>query len=109
MEYVPNGTLSHLLRGLTEPSLSQQLQILTEIAEGMAFIHRQHILHRDLKSANVLLDESNRCKICDFGLSAECFSALSSAVRSSVPMNAGTMAYRAPETFGLKPKYTRAS
>jgi hypothetical protein len=46
----------------------QRLQYVRDIAEGMAFLHRQRYLHRDLKSSNILCEEGGRCKIADFGL-----------------------------------------
>ena len=39
------------------------------IAEGMHFLHSQDWVHRDLKSANILIHSSGQCKITDFGLS----------------------------------------
>jgi len=43
--------------------------ISLQVALGMEHLHKLHMLHRDLKSANVLLDEKLRAKVCDFGLS----------------------------------------
>lgn len=47
------------------------LRILVDAAHGMAFLHKHDppILHQDLKSMNLLLDENWRCKVSDFGLS----------------------------------------
>jgi hypothetical protein len=44
-------------------------KIALQVALGMKHLHEKHMLHRDLKSANVLLDEQLRAKVCDFGLS----------------------------------------
>ena len=46
-----------------------RIAILSDIAEGMAFLHSKNMIHRDLKSLNVLLDDMGRAKIADFGLS----------------------------------------
>ena len=54
------------------------------------------VLHRDLKSANVLVDESSRPKICDFGLSKE---ENADAFTVSAPSVHGTIAWSPPETL----------
>ena len=42
--------------------------MIRQIARTMAFIHNSGVVHRDLKSYNILLDENYNAKICDFGL-----------------------------------------
>jgi hypothetical protein len=44
-------------------------RVALQVALGMDHLHKRHMLHRDLKSANVLLDEDFKAKVCDFGLS----------------------------------------
>eukprot|EP01052_Picozoa_sp_SAG31_P018023 SAG31_NODE_1259_length_9077_cov_3.520049_3_plen_361_part_00 len=60
-------------------------------ARGMCFLHGENIVHRDLKSANLLIDRSYRVKVCDFGLAK----ALSQTAASRGEQ--GTPQYDAPE------------
>jgi serine/threonine protein kinase len=46
-----------------------RLSIALQVALGMEHLHKMHMVHRDLKSANVVLDEQLKAKVCDFGLS----------------------------------------
>ncbi|KAJ0703385.1 putative protein kinase RLK-Pelle-WAK family [Helianthus annuus] len=74
-EYIPNGTLyDRLHNGSYEfPfSLSMRLQIATEVAGALAYLHSATsipIYHRDIKTTNILLDEKYRAKVSDFGTS----------------------------------------
>ena len=48
--------------------LSLVLKIGTEVCRGMDYLHRRKIVHRDLKAANLLMDETGTVKIADFGV-----------------------------------------
>ena len=69
MEYVKGGTIHDKIsaQGALEERVVRKhcLQIL----EGIAYLHNMSIVHRDLKCANILLDELDNCKLTDFGIS----------------------------------------
>lgn len=65
------------------------------ISAAMTFIHQKGIIHRDLKTANVLLDSKMEPKICDFGLSKSFDSEIEN--KGCQTMRIGTLAYMAPE------------
>ena len=48
---------------------SSRLQLIQGIAEGIHYLHGQHIVHMDLKPSNILLDANMNAKITDFGVS----------------------------------------
>jgi serine/threonine protein kinase len=71
-EYIPNGTLFHLIHGKLPVSLEDRLRIAQEVAEALEYLHlsiNRPIVHGDVKSLNILLDEKYKAKVTDFGAS----------------------------------------
>nr|DAD27242.1 TPA_asm: hypothetical protein HUJ06_028710 [Nelumbo nucifera] len=71
-EYVPNGTLREHLDGQRGKILdfNQRLEICIDVAHALTYLHlyaEKQIIHRDVKSSNILLTESYRAKVTDFG------------------------------------------
>lgn len=94
MELASNGTLWHLLHGRPELCTpARRLQWAREAALGVEYLHGQTpmVVHRDLKSVNLLLCEDNHVKVSDFGLSKR-------LERGALPRShVGTPAWKAPE------------
>jgi len=95
-------------------TLEQRTRIAHETASGLAYLHRNHYIHRDVKPANVLLDEMRHAKVADFGTCAQerlhdqllkLTAGNDSATYDRHTCGVGTPRYMAPEVlFGLQPK-----
>src|SRR5262249_48765571 len=68
MQYVEGKSLKKFIGGKPLP-VDQALELALQITDAVAEAHRRNILHRDIKSANIMLNERNQAKILDFGLS----------------------------------------
>ncbi|KAL2130588.1 hypothetical protein VTI74DRAFT_6215 [Chaetomium olivicolor] len=69
LEYIPGGSIGSCLRKhgkFDEPIVAS---LTRQTLSGLAYLHREGILHRDLKADNILLDVDGTCKISDFGIS----------------------------------------
>ncbi|XP_015573246.2 LEAF RUST 10 DISEASE-RESISTANCE LOCUS RECEPTOR-LIKE PROTEIN KINASE-like 1.3 isoform X1 [Ricinus communis] len=72
-EYIPNGTLADHIHGNRSKSglltWKVRLSIAIETADALAYLHASDVIHRDVKTNNILLDNNFRVKVADFGLS----------------------------------------
>ncbi|XP_008677420.1 ATP binding protein isoform X2 [Zea mays] len=100
-EYMEVGSLYSLIHSKTQKTKlhwKRRLKMLRDICRGLMCMHRLKIVHRDLKSANCLVNKYWTVKICDFGLSR---------VMSNSAMNdnssAGTPEWMAPELIRNEP------
>ncbi|OHS99434.1 TKL family protein kinase [Tritrichomonas foetus] len=104
-EFIPNGSLFAALRhrkGTPNLTPTQKTIIAIGVAKGMMSLHEKGIVHRDLKSLNVLLDKKIFPKICDFGVSRFVSGNNESDVMTK---DVGTPHWMAPELF-LSNNYT---
>jgi serine/threonine protein kinase len=69
-EFASRGNLRTLLNNKDAPlGWKRRVKIALDTAKGMVYLHGRKIIHRDMKSYNLLIDENYVCKICDFGIS----------------------------------------
>jgi serine/threonine protein kinase len=73
MEFMDGGNISTILSYYPEASLNESeiTLIIVEILRGLAHLHSHSIIHRDIKSDNILLNYAGGVKLADFGFSAE--------------------------------------
>ncbi|KAA8542803.1 hypothetical protein F0562_023955 [Nyssa sinensis] len=100
-EYVPNGSLKESLSGKSRIRLDwmRRLKVALDAARGLAYLHElanPPIIHRDIKSSNILLDECLNAKVADFGLSKPMADTEKGHVTTQVK---GTMGYLDPEYY----------
>ena len=67
-EFVPGGTLQHCLNDGINLSWAQRQHIAVQIVEAVGFLHKEKVVHGDLKPANVLLKPNLEVKVSDFGI-----------------------------------------
>jgi len=99
-EFMQNGSLdSHLYRGKSILTWQVRYNIVMDLASALLYLHEeweQCVIHRDIKSSNIMLDDSFNAKLGDFGLARLVDHEKGS---QSTTIIAGTMGYIAPEYF----------
>jgi len=94
MELVHGQTLRKLLTSRVRLPAAEALRITADVLAALSAAHEAGLVHRDVKPENVLLDESGRVKVADFGLARALVSSDQSTTRGVV---LGTVSYLAPE------------
>ncbi|GLJ49401.1 hypothetical protein SUGI_1045660 [Cryptomeria japonica] len=99
-EFIENGNLSQHLRGSAMEPLSwpSRVQIALDSARGLEYIHEHTVpvyIHRDIKSANILIDKNYRSKVADFGLTK--LTEVGGASSTLPTRLVGTFGYMPPE------------
>uniref|UniRef100_A0A3Q3AGN4 mitogen-activated protein kinase kinase kinase n=1 Tax=Kryptolebias marmoratus TaxID=37003 RepID=A0A3Q3AGN4_KRYMA len=97
MEYCAQGQLYEVLRAGRKVTPKLLVDWASGIASGMNYLHLHKIIHRDLKSPNVLVTHNDTVKISDFGTSKEL------SDKSTKMSFAGTVAWMAPEVIRNEP------
>ncbi len=96
IQYCPGGTLDQLLLERGKMPVDQAVQLILDVAMGVAHTHSKQVLHRDVKPANVFLTDTKRAKLGDFGTGVF-------ITEQSLDERVGTAFYMAPELFEGKP------
>jgi serine/threonine-protein kinase len=94
MAYVEGQTLDELLRRTPLVGQERALEILDELLDALACVHREGICHRDIKPANILVTPAGRVKLTDFGVAR-----LRDLGLTRVSSLVGTAGFMAPEQF----------
>lgn len=68
MEYIEGKTLKQLLKKRDSLTLTEVIDIMTQLTDGIAHAHESYIIHRDIKPQNIMIQDDGRIKITDFGI-----------------------------------------
>ena len=93
MEYIEGKTLKQLLKRRGSLTLSETIDIMLQLTDGMAHAHDSYIIHRDLKPQNIMIKDDGQIKITDFGIAM----ALNSTQLTQTNSVMGSVHYLPPE------------
>lgn len=100
VEYIPGGTLKQFLIKNMRKKLPYKtvIQLALGLAKGLSYLHSKKIVHRDVKTENMLLDSNQELKIADFGVAR-----VEAQNPNDMTGETGTLGYMAPEVLNGKP------
>lgn len=100
VEHLAGGTLKAFLIKNRRQKLAFKVvvQIALDISRGLNYLHSKKIVHRDVKTENILLDESGTVKLADFGVAR-----IEASNPKDMTGETGTLGYMAPEVLHGKP------
>ncbi|KAG6852348.1 hypothetical protein C0991_000495 [Blastosporella zonata] len=101
--WLPNGTINEFLE--KNPDANRGV-LVAEIAAGMSYLHKNQVVHGDIKGANVLVTDSGRACLTDFGLSSL---AENHGVQYPAFTSGGTARFQAPELIDPNFEHPRSA
>src|SRR5208282_4019550 len=105
MEFVEGETLEKLIKRSGRLDVKLALEIATQVAAGLAAVHEQNLVHRDIKPTNIMVrlkeERGVTAKIIDLGLAKALDESASEAGISSPGAFVGTPEFASPEQFGV--------
>jgi eukaryotic-like serine/threonine-protein kinase len=112
MQYIDGKTLKKFVGGRALP-LDQALEFSLEIVDALAEAHRRNVIHRDIKSSNIMLNDRNQLKILDFGLAKLIKTSAGASSEHTAELTAlgspfGTASYMSPEQARGEPADARS-
>ncbi len=99
MRYLEGESLESMLRREPQLPVERAVDIVKQVAEALGYAHRRHVVHRDVKPANVMLDENGWVTVTDFGIAK----ALDTSSLTGSGAMIGTPYYMSPEQCSGKP------
>ncbi|CAF1207027.1 unnamed protein product [Didymodactylos carnosus] len=100
MEYLPNGTIEHLLQLFGPFHVDVLKKYTRQIVEGVAYLHENNVVHRDIKGKNIMLDINGNIKLIDFGCAKRLKKNQNThSVRQILKSMKGTANWMAPEVI----------
>ncbi|CAK0851089.1 unnamed protein product, partial [Prorocentrum cordatum] len=101
LEFMPSGSIKGVLAKFGAYGIGLVKKYTRQILEGLHFLHENRIVHRDVKGANILIDEHGDAKLADFGACRE-LEALSSTCTCGMKSIRGSVFWMAPEVIKYK-------
>ena len=94
MEYIDGTNLKEII-GSDKVSLQTKLEMIVQVCKGLDYAHKNGVIHRDVKPANILVDRQGNALVADFGIAQ--FVGAPESEMTSTDVIMGTRAYMSPE------------
>ena len=99
LEYIPGGSIKYLLNKYGTFNSKIIKIYLKQILDGLEYLHSKGVVHRDIKSANILVDLKGNIKLSDFGVSGQISFKKSAGESGFLESLKGTLLWMAPEVI----------
>ncbi|MEE8423884.1 MAG: protein kinase [Thermodesulfobacteriota bacterium] len=96
MEYVEGSDLANLIEK-GNLNLNRKLDLMTQVCKALAYAHKNGVIHRDVKPANVLVDKEDNALVLDFGIAHFFNEGTEDLQRTQANVVMGTLSYMSPE------------